>query len=130
MPISHFFAGVRFCRASEDLTVSPKMQLDTSLTLSSSSSSLQTSPRSHSVLIPGLPDKLTPKAPVPVRLQMLLPSFSWAKEPLYGPVQAEMVQPGEQKAQRSGVAFQCLKEIKVTFYMGRQGVGYGRMILN
>ncbi|NWZ80500.1 EDC4 protein, partial [Poecile atricapillus] len=53
-------------RASEDLTVSPKMQLDTSLTLSSSSSSLQTSPRSHSVLIPGLPDKLTPKAPVPV----------------------------------------------------------------
>uniref|UniRef100_A0A8C5U3T5 Enhancer of mRNA-decapping protein 4 n=1 Tax=Malurus cyaneus samueli TaxID=2593467 RepID=A0A8C5U3T5_9PASS len=51
---------------SEDLTVSPKMQLDTSLTLSSSSSSLQTSPRSHSVLIPGLPDKLTPKAPVPV----------------------------------------------------------------
>ncbi|XP_025941182.1 enhancer of mRNA-decapping protein 4 isoform X4 [Apteryx rowi] len=53
-------------RASEDLTVSPKMQLDTSLTLSSSSSSLQTSPRSHSVLIPGLPDKLTPKAPVSV----------------------------------------------------------------
>uniref|UniRef100_A0A8C3UQV9 Enhancer of mRNA-decapping protein 4 n=1 Tax=Catharus ustulatus TaxID=91951 RepID=A0A8C3UQV9_CATUS len=66
MQISHFFAGVCFCRASEDLTVSPKMQLDTSLTLSSSSSSLQTSPRSHSVLIPGLPDKLTPKAPVPV----------------------------------------------------------------
>uniref|UniRef100_A0A8C0HF22 Enhancer of mRNA-decapping protein 4 n=1 Tax=Buteo japonicus TaxID=224669 RepID=A0A8C0HF22_9AVES len=53
-------------KPSEDLTVSPKMQLDTSLTLSSSSSSLQTSPRSHSVLIPGLPDKLTPKAPVPV----------------------------------------------------------------
>ncbi|KAM6057783.1 enhancer of mRNA-decapping protein 4 isoform 2-T2 [Chlamydotis macqueenii] len=53
-------------RPSEDLTVSPKMQLDTSLTLSSSSSSLQTSPRSHSVLIPGLPDKLTPKAPVSV----------------------------------------------------------------
>ncbi|XP_054025893.1 enhancer of mRNA-decapping protein 4 [Dryobates pubescens] len=53
-------------RPSEDLTVSPKMQLDTSLTLSSSSSSLQTSPRSHSVLIPGLPDKLTPKAPVAV----------------------------------------------------------------
>ncbi|XP_030313667.1 enhancer of mRNA-decapping protein 4 isoform X1 [Calypte anna] len=53
-------------RPSEDLTVSPKMQLDTSLTLSSSSSSLQTSPRSHSVLIPGLPDKLTPKASVPV----------------------------------------------------------------
>uniref|UniRef100_A0A8C0ESK2 Enhancer of mRNA-decapping protein 4 n=1 Tax=Bubo bubo TaxID=30461 RepID=A0A8C0ESK2_BUBBB len=50
-----------FSRPSEDLTVSPKMQLDTSLTLSSSSSSLQTSPRSHSVLIPGLPDKLTPK---------------------------------------------------------------------
>ncbi|NXY46562.1 EDC4 protein, partial [Ceuthmochares aereus] len=53
-------------RPSEDLTVSPKVQLDTSLTLSSSSSSLQTSPRSHAVLIPGLPDKLTPKAPVPV----------------------------------------------------------------
>ncbi|NXL50339.1 EDC4 protein, partial [Podilymbus podiceps] len=53
-------------RPSEDLTVSPKMQLDTSLTLSSNNSSLQTSPRSHSVLIPGLPDKLTPKAPVPV----------------------------------------------------------------
>ncbi|NWQ77347.1 EDC4 protein, partial [Columbina picui] len=53
-------------RPSEDLTVSPKMQLDTSLTLSSSGSSLQTSPRSHSVLIPGLPDKLAPKAPVPV----------------------------------------------------------------
>uniref|UniRef100_A0A669QXU1 Enhancer of mRNA-decapping protein 4 n=1 Tax=Phasianus colchicus TaxID=9054 RepID=A0A669QXU1_PHACC len=59
------FVSVLF-RPSEDLTVSPKMQLDTSLTLSSSSSSLQTSPRSHSVLIPGLPDKLTPKAPVPV----------------------------------------------------------------
>uniref|UniRef100_A0A8C0F0D6 Enhancer of mRNA-decapping protein 4 n=1 Tax=Bubo bubo TaxID=30461 RepID=A0A8C0F0D6_BUBBB len=75
-----------FSRPSEDLTVSPKMQLDTSLTLSSSSSSLQTSPRSHSVLIPGLPDKLTPKAPVPVRLQMLLPSFSlWEVEPLVVP---------------------------------------------
>lgn len=95
------------------------MQLDTSLTLSSSSSSLQTSPRSHSVLIPGLPDKLTPKAPVPVRLQMLLPSFSWAKEPLYRRLQTEIVQPGEQKALKNGVAFQCLKEIKVTFYMGR-----------
>lgn len=59
------------------------MQLDTSLTLSSSGSSLQTSPRNHSVLIPGLPDKLTPKAPIPVRLQMLFPSFSsWAKGPL------------------------------------------------
>ncbi|XP_015729133.1 enhancer of mRNA-decapping protein 4 isoform X2 [Coturnix japonica] len=57
---------VSMSRPSEDLTVSPKMQLDTSLTLSSSSSSLQTSPRSHSVLIPGLPEKLTPKAPVPV----------------------------------------------------------------
>ncbi|XP_010016036.1 PREDICTED: enhancer of mRNA-decapping protein 4, partial [Nestor notabilis] len=53
-------------RPSEDLTVSPKMQLDTSLTLSSSSSGLQTSPRSHSVLIPGLSDKLTPKAAIPV----------------------------------------------------------------
>ncbi|KAG6941023.1 enhancer of mRNA decapping 4 [Chelydra serpentina] len=53
-------------RPSEDLTLSPKIQLDTSLTLSSSSSSLQTSPRNHSVLIPGLPDKLTPKASIPV----------------------------------------------------------------
>uniref|UniRef100_A0A8C8VFN4 Enhancer of mRNA-decapping protein 4 n=1 Tax=Pelusios castaneus TaxID=367368 RepID=A0A8C8VFN4_9SAUR len=53
-------------RPTEDLALSPKMQLDTSLTLSSSSSSLHTSPRNHSVLIPGLPDKLTPKAPVPV----------------------------------------------------------------
>ncbi|NWS44501.1 EDC4 protein, partial [Probosciger aterrimus] len=53
-------------RPSEDLTASPKMQLDTSLTLSSSSNSLQTSPRSHSVLITGLSDKLTPKAPLPV----------------------------------------------------------------
>lgn len=52
------------------------MQLDSSLTLSSSSSSLQTSPRSHPVLIPGLPDKLTPKAPVPVRPQALLSPFS------------------------------------------------------
>lgn len=55
------------------------MQLDSSLTLSSSSS-LQTSPRSHPVLIPGLPDKLTPKAPVPVRLQALLPPFSSGAE--------------------------------------------------
>uniref|UniRef100_A0A8C3HQY2 Enhancer of mRNA-decapping protein 4 n=1 Tax=Chrysemys picta bellii TaxID=8478 RepID=A0A8C3HQY2_CHRPI len=58
--------SISLYRPSEDLTLSPKMQLDTSLTLSSSSSSLQTSPRNHSVLIPGLPDKLTPKAPVPV----------------------------------------------------------------
>uniref|UniRef100_A0A8D0GBJ2 Enhancer of mRNA-decapping protein 4 n=1 Tax=Sphenodon punctatus TaxID=8508 RepID=A0A8D0GBJ2_SPHPU len=46
-------------RTSEDLTLSPKMPLDTNLALSSSS--LQTSPRNHSVLIPGLPDKLSPK---------------------------------------------------------------------
>uniref|UniRef100_A0A7M4FDP8 Enhancer of mRNA-decapping protein 4 n=1 Tax=Crocodylus porosus TaxID=8502 RepID=A0A7M4FDP8_CROPO len=49
----------------QDLALTP-MQLDTSITLSSSGSSLQTSPRNHSVLIPGLPDKLTAKAPVPV----------------------------------------------------------------
>uniref|UniRef100_A0A8C3HRS5 Enhancer of mRNA-decapping protein 4 n=1 Tax=Chrysemys picta bellii TaxID=8478 RepID=A0A8C3HRS5_CHRPI len=48
--------SISLYRPSEDLTLSPKMQLDTSLTLSSSSSSLQTSPRNHSVLIPGLPD--------------------------------------------------------------------------
>uniref|UniRef100_A0A674IIU9 Enhancer of mRNA-decapping protein 4 n=1 Tax=Terrapene triunguis TaxID=2587831 RepID=A0A674IIU9_9SAUR len=64
--ISRNSLSISLYRPSEDLTLSPKMQLDTSLTLSSSSSSLQTSPRNHSVLIPGLPDKLTPKAPVPV----------------------------------------------------------------
>ncbi|XP_031806103.1 enhancer of mRNA-decapping protein 4 isoform X3 [Sarcophilus harrisii] len=50
-------------RPSEELTLSPKLQLDSSLTLSSSSSSLQASPRGHSVLIPGLSDKLTTKGP-------------------------------------------------------------------
>ncbi|XP_061450047.1 enhancer of mRNA-decapping protein 4 isoform X2 [Rhineura floridana] len=54
------------CRPTEDVSLSPKMQLDASLTLSGSSGSLQTSPRSHSVLLPGLADKLTPKAPIPV----------------------------------------------------------------
>ncbi|XP_074865356.1 enhancer of mRNA-decapping protein 4 isoform X2 [Carettochelys insculpta] len=53
-------------RPSEELALSPKMQLDPSLALSSSTSSLQASPRNHSVLISGLPDKLTPKAPIPV----------------------------------------------------------------
>nr|XP_056718805.1 enhancer of mRNA-decapping protein 4 isoform X2 [Euleptes europaea] len=53
-------------RPAEEVSLSPKLQLDTSLTLSSSTGSLQTSPRNHSVLLPGLPDKLTPKAPVPV----------------------------------------------------------------
>ncbi|XP_048371728.1 enhancer of mRNA-decapping protein 4 isoform X1 [Sphaerodactylus townsendi] len=53
-------------RAVEEVSLSPKLQLDTSLTLSSSTGSLQTSPRNHSVLLPGLSDKLTPKAPVPV----------------------------------------------------------------
>ncbi|XP_034974856.2 enhancer of mRNA-decapping protein 4 isoform X2 [Zootoca vivipara] len=53
-------------RPAEEVSLSPKMQLDSSLTLSGSSGSLQTSPRSHSVLLPGLPDKLTPKAPIPV----------------------------------------------------------------
>ncbi|XP_043841282.1 enhancer of mRNA-decapping protein 4 isoform X3 [Dromiciops gliroides] len=50
-------------RPPEELTLSPKLQLDSSLTLSSSSSSLQASPRGHSVLIPGLSDKLAPKGP-------------------------------------------------------------------
>lgn len=53
-------------RPPEDLALSPKIQLDASLTLSSSSSSLQTSPRNHAILLPGLPDKLAPKAPLPV----------------------------------------------------------------
>ncbi|XP_044516509.1 enhancer of mRNA-decapping protein 4 [Gracilinanus agilis] len=50
-------------RPPEELTLSPKLQLDSSLTLSSSSSSLQASPRGHSVLIPGLSDKLATKGP-------------------------------------------------------------------
>nr|XP_020666642.1 enhancer of mRNA-decapping protein 4 isoform X1 [Pogona vitticeps] len=53
-------------RSAEDVSLSPKMQLDASLGLSSSSGSLQTSPRSHSVLLSGLPDKLAPKPPIPV----------------------------------------------------------------
>ncbi|XP_025025140.1 enhancer of mRNA-decapping protein 4 isoform X2 [Python bivittatus] len=53
-------------RPSEDMSLSPKMQLDASLTLSGSSGSLQASPRNHSVLLPGLPEKLTTKVPIPV----------------------------------------------------------------
>ncbi|KAJ7311954.1 hypothetical protein JRQ81_006277 [Phrynocephalus forsythii] len=53
-------------RSSEDVSLSPKMQLDASLGLSGSAGSLQTSPRSHSVHLSNLPDKLPPKAPVPV----------------------------------------------------------------
>ncbi|XP_070616456.1 enhancer of mRNA-decapping protein 4 isoform X4 [Erythrolamprus reginae] len=53
-------------RPSEDISLSPKMPLDANLTLSGSSGSLQASPRNHSVLLPGLPDKLTPKVPIPV----------------------------------------------------------------
>ncbi|XP_026527780.1 enhancer of mRNA-decapping protein 4 [Notechis scutatus] len=53
-------------RPSEDMSLSPKMQLDANLTLSGSSGCLQASPRNHSVLLPGLPDKLTPKVPIPV----------------------------------------------------------------
>ncbi|XP_043937990.1 enhancer of mRNA-decapping protein 4 [Protopterus annectens] len=47
-------------RASEDLFLSPKMSLDSSITLSSSNN-IQTSPRSTSMLIPCLPDKLPSK---------------------------------------------------------------------
>lgn len=51
-------------RPPEELTLSPKLQLDGSLTMSSSSSSLQASPRSLlPSLLPGPADKLTPKAP-------------------------------------------------------------------
>uniref|UniRef100_A0A7M4FEN0 Enhancer of mRNA-decapping protein 4 n=1 Tax=Crocodylus porosus TaxID=8502 RepID=A0A7M4FEN0_CROPO len=57
--LQQFLSSSVLHRPSEDLTLNPKMQLDTSITLSSSGSSLQTSPRNHSVLIPGLPDKLT-----------------------------------------------------------------------
>ncbi|XP_045299144.1 enhancer of mRNA-decapping protein 4 isoform X4 [Leopardus geoffroyi] len=50
-------------RPPEELTLSPKLQLDGSLTMSSSSS-LQASPRSLlPSLLPGPADKLTPKAP-------------------------------------------------------------------
>ncbi|XP_042556680.1 enhancer of mRNA-decapping protein 4 isoform X1 [Dipodomys spectabilis] len=49
-------------RPPEELTLSPKLQLDSSLTMSSSS--LQTSPRSLLPgLLPGPADKLTPKGP-------------------------------------------------------------------
>uniref|UniRef100_G1P5Q4 Enhancer of mRNA-decapping protein 4 n=1 Tax=Myotis lucifugus TaxID=59463 RepID=G1P5Q4_MYOLU len=52
-------------RPPEELTLSPKLQLDGSLTMSSSGgSSLQTSPRSLlPSLLPGPADKLTPKGP-------------------------------------------------------------------
>uniref|UniRef100_A0A670ZU10 Enhancer of mRNA-decapping protein 4 n=1 Tax=Pseudonaja textilis TaxID=8673 RepID=A0A670ZU10_PSETE len=60
-------------RPSEDMSLSPKMQLDANLTLSGSGGSLQASPRNHSVLLPGLPDKLTPKVspgnPPPLALE-------------------------------------------------------------
>lgn len=56
-------------RPPEELTLSPKLQLDGSLTMSSSGgSSLQTSPRSLlPSLLPGPADKLTPKGPGQVR---------------------------------------------------------------
>ncbi|XP_069459940.1 enhancer of mRNA-decapping protein 4 isoform X2 [Ambystoma mexicanum] len=70
-------------RPPEDLTLSPKLQLDNSLTLSSSStasSSIQASPRNPSVLFPGLTEKLNPKPAVqvtpgslPLELQTLEP---------------------------------------------------------
>uniref|UniRef100_A0A670ZTY8 Enhancer of mRNA-decapping protein 4 n=1 Tax=Pseudonaja textilis TaxID=8673 RepID=A0A670ZTY8_PSETE len=60
-------------RPSEDMSLSPKMQLDANLTLSGSGGSLQASPRNHSVLLPGLPDKLTPKVPIPVVLTKVSP---------------------------------------------------------
>ncbi|XP_028906731.1 enhancer of mRNA-decapping protein 4 [Ornithorhynchus anatinus] len=63
-------------RPPEDLTLSPKLQLDSSLTLSSSSGSLQTSPRSHGVLLPGLADKLTSKGPVQEVDPLVVPQTS------------------------------------------------------
>lgn len=56
-------------RPPEELTLSPKLQLDGSLTMSSSGgSSLQASPRSLlPSLLPGPADKLTPKGPGQVR---------------------------------------------------------------
>ncbi|XP_066493402.1 enhancer of mRNA-decapping protein 4 [Tiliqua scincoides] len=54
------------CRPAEEVSLSPKMPLDPSLGLSNSSGNLQASPRNHTVLLPGLSDKLTPKASVPV----------------------------------------------------------------
>ncbi|MEE6499549.1 hypothetical protein FKM82_003494 [Ascaphus truei] len=54
-------------RPSEDLTLSPKLQLDSSVSVSSSCSlSLQASPRNHTVLIPGLSENFTTKPAVKV----------------------------------------------------------------
>ncbi|KAM4614556.1 enhancer of mRNA-decapping protein 4 isoform 2-T2 [Discoglossus pictus] len=55
-------------RPPDDITLSPKLQLDSTLNLSSSSSSgsLQPSSRNPPVLIPGLSDKLIPKPVVQV----------------------------------------------------------------
>ncbi|XP_029464685.1 enhancer of mRNA-decapping protein 4 isoform X2 [Rhinatrema bivittatum] len=74
-------------RPSEDLTLSSMLQLDSNLTLSStttSSNSMQNSPRSHSVLIPGLPDKLTSKPTVQISAGSL-PLELQALEPLVVP---------------------------------------------
>ncbi|XP_069073687.1 enhancer of mRNA-decapping protein 4 [Pleurodeles waltl] len=73
-------------RPSEELTLSPKLQLDSSLTLSSNNSSttasgsIQSSPRNPTALFPGLPETITPKPPVqvtpgslPMELQTLEP---------------------------------------------------------
>uniref|UniRef100_H3BA96 Enhancer of mRNA-decapping protein 4 n=1 Tax=Latimeria chalumnae TaxID=7897 RepID=H3BA96_LATCH len=67
-------------RPSDDLTLSPKLQLDSSISLTTSSS-IQASPRGNAVLIPGLSDKLIPKAiqvppmnpPLPLELQAMEP---------------------------------------------------------
>ncbi|XP_060643783.2 enhancer of mRNA-decapping protein 4 [Anolis sagrei] len=53
-------------RPPEEVSPSPKMQLDAGLGLSGGSGNLQGSPRSHSVLLPGLPDRLTPMAPISI----------------------------------------------------------------
>nr|XP_033796651.1 enhancer of mRNA-decapping protein 4 isoform X2 [Geotrypetes seraphini] len=74
-------------RPSEDLTLGPMLQLDSNLTVNStttSSSSMQNSPRSHSVLIPGLSEKLTPKPALQISAGNL-PRELQALEPLLVP---------------------------------------------
>ncbi|XP_068117872.1 enhancer of mRNA-decapping protein 4 isoform X2 [Hyperolius riggenbachi] len=55
-------------RIPDEITLSPKLQLDNSITLSSTqhSGSFPSSPRTSAVLIPGLSDKITPKPVVQV----------------------------------------------------------------
>ncbi|XP_053571881.1 enhancer of mRNA-decapping protein 4 [Bombina bombina] len=73
-------------RPPDDMTLSPMLQLENSLTLTSSSSSggLQSSSRNHSILIQGLSEKLISKPVVQVN-QPILPLELQALEPLVVP---------------------------------------------